>query len=312
MSHFSQNILLFLRGVVMGAVDLVPGISAGTVALVTGIYPQLINSIKSFNLHALKILRTDGFSAAWQYINGNFLVILISGMLLSLFSLATLMQFLLATYPLPLWSFFTGLIVASVVYLLRQNPLSRVCEVGLFGLGAAFAYAISIAPPIAIEGNYVSMFFAGSIALCAMIMPGISGSFVLLLLGLYPVFINALANVDMGLLAVFAAGGVVGLMLFSRLLSWLLSHYKNAVIATMCGFLVGSLGLIWPWKQLSSTVSNDSGGAVVLSSVNLSPLEYSAVMGQDPQITSCAIAFLVALLIVLSMEIMANRFREQV
>jgi len=312
MRHTSQNLLLFLRGVAMGAVDLVPGVSAGTVALVTGIYPELVHSIKSFNLQAFKILKAQGLSAAWQYINGNFLVILVSGIMLSLFSLATVMQFLLATYPLQLWSFFTGLIVASVVYLLRQHPIKRIDEVYLFSVGTVCAYAISVAPSIVIEGNYVSMFFAGSIALCAMILPGISGSFVLLLLGLYPVFISALANVEIGLLVVFVLGGVCGLMLFSRLLSWLLDHYKNSVIATMCGFLVGSLSLIWPWKQVAPSILSDSGKGAVLSSANLSPLEYSAVMGQDPQIVSCSIAFLVALSVVLSLEILAKRYQQRV
>jgi putative membrane protein len=312
MSHISRNILLFLRGVAMGAVDLVPGVSAGTVALVTGIYPELVRSIKSFNLQAVKILKAQGLSATWQYINGNFLVILVSGIMLSLFSLATVMQFLLATYPLQLWSFFTGLIIASVVYLLRQHPIGRIGEVCLFSVGTVCAYAISVAPSMVIEGNYISMFFAGSIALCAMILPGISGSFVLLLLGLYPVFINALANTEMGLLVVFASGGVCGLMLFSRLLSWLLDHYKNSVIATMCGFLVGSLSLIWPWKHMTSSILSDSGKGAVLSSANISPLEYSAVMGQDPQIVSCSIAFLVALSMVLSLEIMAKKYQQKV
>jgi putative membrane protein len=312
MKQSGQNLLLFFRGVAMGAVDLVPGISAGTVALVTGIYPELVHSIKSFNLQAFKILKSHGLSAAWQHINGNFLVILISGIMLSLFSLAAIMQFLLATYTLQLWSFFTGLIVASVIYLLRQHPIRRVSEGSLFGLGTICAYAISIAPSIVIEGNYMTMFFAGSIALCAMILPGISGSFVLLLLGLYPVFINALAEIKLGLLAAFALGGVCGLMLFSRVLSWLLDHYKNSVIATMCGFMVGSLSLIWPWKHVAPSILNASDNGVALNAVNLLPVQYSVVTGNDPQILSCSIAFIIALSIVLIMEILAARYHQRV
>ena len=311
MRQSGQNLLLFLRGVAMGAVDLVPGISAGTIALVTGIYPELVNSIKSFNLQAFKVLKSYGLSAAWQHINGNFLVILISGIMLSLFSLATLMQFLLATYALQLWSFFTGLIVASVIYLLRQHPITRIFEGCLFGLGTICAYAISIAPPIVIDGNYLTMFFAGSIALCAMILPGISGSFVLLLLGLYPVFINALAEIKLGLLAAFALGGVCGLMLFSRILSWLLDHYRNSVIATMCGFMVGSLSLIWPWKHVTPSILNVSDSGVALNAVNLLPMEYSVVTGHDPQIFSCSVAFLAALSIVQIMQILAARYYQR-
>ena len=312
MRRTSQNLLLFLRGVAMGAVDLVPGVSAGTVALVTGIYPELVRSIKLFNLQAFKILYSQGLGAAWQYINGNFLIILVSGIVISLFSLATVMQFLLATYPLQLWSFFTGLIIASVVYLLRQHPIKRIGEGCLFGVGTVCAYAISVSPSIVIEGNYLSMFFAGSIALCAMILPGISGSFVLLLLGLYPVFINALANLDVGLLVVFALGGVCGLMLFSRLLSWLLDNYKNSVIATMCGFLVGSLSLIWPWKLMTTSILSDSRNDAGMNSVNLMPGEYSAVTGNDPQIFSCIMVFLAALSVVFMMELLAKRNQQRV
>ena len=312
MRQTSQNLLLFLRGVAMGAVDLVPGVSAGTVALVTGIYPELVHSIKSFNLQAFKILYSQGLNAAWQHINGSFLVILVSGILISLFFLATVMQFLLATYPLQLWSFFTGLIIASVVYLLRQHPIKRIREVCLFSVGTVCAYVISVAPSVVIEGNYLSMFFAGSIALCAMILPGISGSFVLLLLGLYPVFINALANFEVALLVVFSLGGVCGLMLFSRLLSWLLDNYKNSVIATMCGFLVGSLTIIWPWKLMTTSILGDSRNDAAINSVNVMPGEYLSVTGHDPQIFSCLMVFFAALSVVFIMEILAKRNQQRV
>lgn len=303
MKSTQYKLLLFLRGVAMGAVDLVPGISAGTIAFVTGIYEQLINSIKSFNLDALKILKNQGIVATWRHINGEFLLILISGILFSLFTLAGVMSYLLEVFPLQLWSFFIGLIIASIIYLLRQYPAKKAIDILLLVLGTLGAYGLSLATAGTMEGNYPSIFFAGSIALCAMILPGISGSFVLVMLGLYPLFINALVNVEFDFLVTFAAGGLVGLMIFSRLLSWLLDHYKHAVIATMCGFLMGSLSVLWPWKQVASKTTGGFN--------NITPQSYQDIMGQDPQTFSCALMFLFGLLIVLTIEIMSLKLKHR-
>ena len=155
MRNFAQQALLFLKGLAMGAADVVPGVSGGTIAFVSGIYAELLRSITSVNLQALKLLRSEGVAAAWVHINGNFLAVLIAGILTSLFSLARVMQFLLAEHPLPLWSFFTGLIIGSVIYLLRQNPPRRKIDQLMFALGVVIAYGISIAPAVALEGNHV-------------------------------------------------------------------------------------------------------------------------------------------------------------
>jgi putative membrane protein len=307
-----ESLLLFLRGIVMGAVDLVPGVSAGTIAFITGIYVELVNSIKSFNIEALRILKTQGLMAAWNHINGSFLLILICGIVLSLFSLAGVMKFFLTQYPLPLWSFFIGLIIASVIFMLRQYPLNNASNWGFFCLGLLIAYCISSAPAVMVEGTLLTMFFAGSIALCAMILPGISGSFILVLLGLYPVFIDALVNVQLDILGVFALGGVIGLVLFSRLLSWLLANYHTWVIATMCGFLVASLEVIWPWKQVTESIVSASGKSLTIATENLLPQNYSALLGQDPQTGTCAIAFLSGLCIVFVIEYISYRFREKI
>ena len=311
MKGIQHRLLLFLRGVAMGAVDLVPGISAGTIAFVTGIYEELIYSIKSFNIDALKTLKNQGFVAAWQHINGEFLLILLSGILFSLFTLAGLMRYFLEVFPLQLWSFFIGLIIASVIYLLRQHRPQKLFEFALLGVGIVVAYSLSISSAVSVEGTYLSLFLAGSIALCAMILPGISGSFILVLLGLYPVFINALVNVELDFLLTFAAGGVIGLMLFSRLLSWLLDHYKNAVIATMCGFLIGSLSILWPWKQVTSSVVSATGSLQVTGSTNVSPQSYQDIVGQDPYTLACVILCLSGLFIVLTIEMIGVKFKNK-
>jgi putative membrane protein len=312
MKSIQHRLLLFLRGVAMGAVDLVPGISAGTIAFVTGIYEELIHSIKSFNLEALKTLKNQGLVAAWRHVNGEFLLILLSGILFSLFTLAGLMRYFLEVFPLQLWSFFIGLIIASVIYLLRQQPPKKLYEFGLLGAGIIVAYSLSISSAVSVEGNYLSLFLAGSIALCAMILPGISGSFILVLLGLYPVFINALVNVELDFLLTFAAGGVIGLMLFSRLLSWLLDHYKQPVIATMCGFLIGSLSILWPWKQVTSSIVSESVKLEITGSANLSPQAYLDTVGQDPHTLACVLLCLSGLFLVLTIEIIGVKLKDKV
>ena len=302
MEKFTDNLLLYIKGLAMGAADVVPGVSGGTIAFVTGIYIELINTIKSLNLRALQTLKSEGIGAAWRFINGRFIVILLAGILTSLFSLAQVMQYLLVEHPLPLWSFFTGLIVASVVYLMRQNPLRSTYEKLIFFVGIGIAYGISTAPPVVLEGTVVTMFLAGSIALCAMILPGISGSFILVLLGLYPVFIGAIANLQIDILAAFALGGIIGLMLFSRLLSWLLARFETLVIATMCGFLMGSLSIIWPWKLVTSSMTTESGKVLVLSTDNLMPSEFLGLTGGDPQTVLCTVMFVCALSVVMGLD----------
>tara|TARA_B110000967_G_C18852143_1_gene545205 strand:- start:913 stop:1854 length:942 start_codon:yes stop_codon:yes gene_type:complete len=311
MRSLSQNLLLFLKGIAMGAADVVPGVSGGTIAFVSGIYIELIDTIKSLNIAALKVLRSQGLAAAWRHINGNFLVVLLSGILTSLFSLAVVMQFLLAEHPLPLWSFFVGLIAGSVIYLLRQHPITQWRDALLFALGVAAAWGVSVAPAVQLEGSHTTMFFAGSIALCAMILPGISGSFILVLLGLYPVFIGAIAGFQIDILVVFGLGGILGLMFFSRLLSWLLAHYEATVIATMCGFLVGSLNIIWPWKQVLDSMISHSGKTIVLASQNLWPSEYLQLVGSDPQILLGVSAMLFGLILVLGLEYVGSRYQDK-
>jgi putative membrane protein len=305
-----QYLILYVKGLAMGAADVVPGVSGGTIAFVSGIYIELINSIKGLNLRALKILGSEGLAPAWQHINGNFLLCLVAGIFTSLFSLANVMEYLLLEHPLPLWSFFSGLIVGSVIYLVRQHPFRHRSDLGLFVLGIGVAYGISIAPAVTLEGDHLTMFFAGSIALCAMILPGISGSFILVLLGLYPVFIAAIVNMKLDILVVFACGGLIGLMSFSRLLSWLLSHYQTAVIATMCGFLVGSLNIIWPWKHVIISTTSHSGKVTVLAADNLFPQQFADTVGQDPQTVLCVIALAIGLILVLGLEYVGEKYSE--
>ncbi len=310
MRSFKQYLLLFSKGLAMGAADVVPGVSGGTIAFVSGIYMELIDSIKSLNLQALRVLRYQGFPALWRHINGNFLVTLLSGILTSLFSLAVFMQYLLAQHPLPVWSFFVGLIAGSVIYLMRQYRLTRWQDMLLFVFGIAVAWGVSVAPAVQLQGDLVTMFFAGSIALCAMILPGISGSFILVLLGLYPIFIAAIAQLQLDVLSVFALGGIIGLALFSRFLSWMLARYQVSVIAVMCGFLVGSLNIIWPWKLVLESTLSHSGKTIVPAAQNLWPSQYTQLVGADAQTLISVSAMLLGLILVLGLEYVGSKFQN--
>lgn len=267
MKHF----WLFLKGIAMGAADVVPGVSGGTIAFVTGIYTELLDSIKSINLHALKTLFKEGPRAFWQSINGTFLLVLGSGILLALLSLARGIHYLLMHYPVWLWAFFFGLIVASCWHIGKEIERWHLPQLALFALGAIVAGAISTASPTSISATPLIILLAGSIAICAMILPGISGSFILLLMGLYEPVLGAVKQLDFQLLGTFALGAAFGLLAFSRLLSWLLHHYKSAMFALLTGFMAGSLLKVWPWKQTLSLRLNSHGVEVPFIQSNVLP-----------------------------------------
>ncbi|WP_221801699.1 DUF368 domain-containing protein [Oceanobacter mangrovi] len=266
--HF---IWLFLKGIAMGSADVVPGVSGGTIAFVTGIYDELLGSIRRVDLQALRLLFKQGPLAAWRYINGTFLLVLGSGILTALFSLAKGIHYLLMHYPVWLWAFFFGLIVASVIHVGREIHQWTPAKGILLLLGAVIAGYISTAAPTSIEPNHLIILLAGSVAICAMILPGISGSFILLLMGLYEPILAALKSLDLVTIGLFGIGAVVGLMSFSRFLSWLLKDWKEATFAVLTGFMVGSLLKVWPWKDTLTTRIDSKGETVPVYQTNILP-----------------------------------------
>jgi putative membrane protein len=280
----------------MGAADIVPGVSGGTVAFITGIYPTLLHSLRSIDIHALRMLLRGELQNAWQHINGNFLVVLLLGILTSVFSLARLISWLLQHYPEPLWAFFFGLIFASALLLLRQVPRWRRQEGVVLLLGAAAALAVALAPRSGfIEGD-LGVFLAGFIAVCAMILPGISGSFILLLLGMYSSVLAALKGFDILFLMTFAVGAACGLLSFSRLLDWLLTTYRNLTVALLTGFLFGSLAVVWPWKRVLEWTVGSHGQLKPVQQLPVLPREYLARTGEDPLLLACVVLALAGFL----------------
>lgn len=242
-------VTLALKGMAMGAADVVPGVSGGTIAFIVGIYDELINSIKSINAHSLKLLFTGNVLSFWKAINGNFLFSILLGIGISVFSLAKLITWLLVTHPIMVWAFFFGLVLASTWFVSKDIKEWNVKTVASFIVGAAVAYYITVATPTETPSNQLFIFLCGAIAICAMILPGISGSFILVLLGKYFYIMDAVKGLKFEVLLVFAAGALIGITSFSRVLSFALARFRNSTLALLTGFMLGSLNKVWPWKE---------------------------------------------------------------
>lgn len=274
MARLSAQIGIFLRGCAMGAADLVPGVSGGTIALITGIYERLINAIASIDAAALKMLFKGDIKQAWQHVDASFLLALAVGILTTIGLLAHLIENLVESQPVLLWAFFSGLILASALLLMRMlcKP-SLVLFICLFlGFLLAFGLAQIRAAELPVIGFFI--FLGGFIAISAMMLPGISGSFLLLMLGLYQPTLEAVTQRDLLYIVIFAAGAASGFMVFSRIIRYLLAHFKNLMLYFLTGLLLGSLSATWPWKA-------EISGRLV--EVNVMPSTYSA-LGLEAQI----------------------------
>ncbi len=238
----------------MGAADVVPGVSGGTIAFITGIYEELINSIKGVNLKAIKLFFTGRWFSFWKQINGNFLLAVFSGIFISVLSLAKVLEYLLENQPILIWSFFFGLVMASSYVVSRKIARWQYPKIVALvaGIGIAF-YITSVTPTTTTDASWF-VIFSGGLASCAMILPGISGSFILLLLGKYTFALHAVNERIILDLLLLGAGAVTGLIIFANLLSWLLRKYHDVTIAVLVGFMIGSLNKIWPWKETLKTI----------------------------------------------------------
>ena len=278
---------IFLRGLLMGAADIVPGVSGGTVAFITGIYDQLLDSLRAVDLEFLARLSRLDIAGAWQHINGRFLLALLLGIATSIFSLAQLVSWVLEHHPVPLWAFFFGLILASALVLLREVDNWSVPKVLCLLSAGAVAVCIALSPVMSLEMGLAGVFLAGFLAVCAMILPGISGSFILVLLGMYSTTLVALKSLDLVFILVFVIGAGCGLLCFSRLLHWLLQRFHQGTMAVLTGFLFGSLLVVWPWKRVLEWVEGSHGQLKPAQQFPVSPLDYQVYTGQDPQLWFC-------------------------
>lgn len=238
-----------LKGMAMGAADVVPGVSGGTIAFITGIYEELISSLDALSLSSLKVLRKEGVKAFWKKVNGNFFVALLLGVGISVFSLAKLVTHLLVNYPVLIWSFFFGLIIASFIIVFKTVKEYNFKTLFALVIGTVIAGLISVMETTGEASSNWFLVLSGAIAICAMILPGISGAFILVLLGSYNQIISGIKEFDVTVIGLFGIGCVLGLLSFSKLLKYMFTHFKAVVLALLSGFLLGSLLKVWPWKN---------------------------------------------------------------
>ncbi len=269
----TDYIVIALKGIAMGAADVVPGVSGGTIAFISGIYEELIISINNINLSLIPTLRKEGFKAFWQQLNGNFLLALFTGIFISLFSLATLVSWLLENQPILLWSFFFGLVAASIFFVGKEIKNWTITTFVFFVLGTAIAYFITQLPPNENVASLPYLFLSGALAVCAMILPGISGAFILVLLGSYKTILDAVHERNVLTVVTVTLGAIFGLLSFARLLKWMFKNYRNATLAMLTGFILGSLGKIWPWKKVLEYKVFDEK-TIPIKEQNISPFAF--------------------------------------
>jgi putative membrane protein len=264
-----------LKGLAMGAADAVPGVSGGTIAFISGIYEELVSTISNVNANLFKTLFNSGFKAFWKQANGYFVVALLSGILISYVSFMRLAKYLLENEPVLIWSFFLGLIIASIYFVGKQINTWNLPVVLALLVGTGIAYYISSLPTMATNNSAIFLFFAGALAICAMILPGISGSFILIILGAYKTLSDAIHDLDIKKIALFVAGAVIGLLSFSHVLKWLFKHYHNITLALLTGFIFGSLDKVWPWKETLTWLVDSKGIKIPLLQKSISPFSFA-------------------------------------
>lgn len=263
-------VFITLKGMAMGTADVVPGVSGGTIAFISGIYEELITSINNINLSLVPLFRKEGAKAVWNKINGNFLASLFLGIFISVLSLAKFLSWLLENEPILLWSFFFGLVVASIFMVAKEITKWNLGSILVFIAGSILTYFITELPVNDNVDSLPFLFLSGALAICAMILPGISGAFILVLLGSYKTILDAVHERDIKIILTVGVGAIFGLLSFARLLKWMFNHYKNITLALLTGFILGSLNKIWPWKKVLETKTFGEK-IIVVDDVNVLP-----------------------------------------
>lgn len=294
--------LITLKGIAMGAADTVPGVSGGTIAFISGIYEELINSIGNINFALLEKFKTDGFAAGWKAMNGNFIVALLVGILFSVFTFMRLTNYLLKNEPILIWSFFFGLVIASIWFVGSQIKQWNFKIIIALIAGAAIAYFITTLPIATSENSLLYLFLCGALAVCAMILPGISGAFILVLLGAYQDVTEAVHDFSFKKISVIAVGAIGGLLSFSKLLKWLFQHYENITLAVLTGFIAGSLNKIWPWKAVLESVTVDDK-VIVTKEQTVLPWHFDG----DPKLMFSILLMLAGFFLILILERVAKK-----
>ena len=318
---FPDYFIIGLKGLAMGAADVVPGVSGGTIAFISGIYQELIDSINGINFSLIKTIKNEGLLAAWKQANGSFLISLLLGIGISILTFSKIIVKLLDTQPILLWSFFFGLIIVSIVLIYKEITHWRTVSFLALIFGIVVSYYITIARPSLATDSHFYLFLSGFIAIIAMILPGISGSFILLLMGSYETVLGTINKVREGIvslnmqlfweafskLLVFIVGAVLGIKAFSKILNWMFSNHKNTTLALLVGFMMGSLNKVWPWKEVLETRINSHGKTVPFLEKSILPQDFIG----DAQISYALLFAILGFTVILGMEKLAAKLGKQ-
>lgn len=294
----------------MGAANVVPGVSGGTIALITGIFERLINAIKSVDHISIKLLFTGKIKQLWERLDMNFLIAIFAGIAAGIISIARIFGYFLEHYPVYIMSFFFGLILASVFFVGKTVSKWNYAVVLFFIAGAAIAISLTLLKPAQENSSLIYLLLSGAVATCSMILPGLSGSFVLILMGNYQlVMIDAVNQLNLTILAPVILGGVIGMILFSKLLSWVFKKFRNQTISVLTGFVLGSLGVIWPWKNIIP--ATDAAGNILLKDSQPIIEGYQWFLPQLSTQLIIAIAFMIiGIAIIWLTETIANKIEK--
>jgi putative membrane protein len=293
---------VFLKGMLMGAADVVPGVSGGTIAFITGIYERLLQAIKAVPSQVFLLAKEGVFFERWRQVDGTFLITLLAGIVSSVFLFANLIAYLLQAFPILVWSGFFGLILASAFVLKRATTQWQARELMVFVVGFLSAWYLSALQTVALPHSLFGIFISGLVAISAMILPGISGSFILLMLGTYSLVLDSIKNFELNFLLVFASGCAVGLLSMAHVLSWALRRHHNVTLALLTGVMLGALNKVWPWKQTVSFRENSKGEIVPLEQINLLPTQFQELVGADPQFIAALGVFGLSFILVLGVS----------
>ena len=302
-------ILLYLKGLSMGAADVVPGVAGGTVAFLSGIYEEIVYSLNNIDRESVKLLIQRDPEGFWKRINGNFLTVVFAGILTSFLTLAKLMGFLLRQNQILVNSFFFGLILLSAPLVLREIKSWNLQMILAFLAGVGVAYSMTLLSPVQSPNTWWFIFFVGILVVCATFLPGISGSFMLLLLGKYQYLIQSVANFNVLVIIIFVAGCMVGLFGFSRFLVWALEKHRPATVALLAGLMLGALNKVWPWRAVIEYATNRKGEQVPAFDKSILPWNYVVQTGKDPQVFQAVLMMAIGFFIVFLIHKIAVRFK---
>lgn len=298
---------IWLRGMAMGIAELVPGVSGGTIAFITGIYMRLVGAIHAVDRVFLRLVLRGRAAEAWRHADLGFLLVLVLGMGASLIAFSSLVRWLLQDHEILIWSFFFGLIVASIVFVGRHVAPWNAERIALAVFGLLCGATASMAGGLPVSDSLLVTFAAGAVAICAWILPGVSGSFMLLMLGQYERVIKALATFDLPIILAMGSGCALGLMLFTRALHWLLRNAYAGTLAFLCGFMGGALQKLWPWQQLHSYYLDADGEAIPVVVRPVSPFRYQELFGEDPLVAGALLAAFAGLALVVVLDLASRR-----